>query len=123
MFVALLSGMFLGMYTINSLTPKPIPTKFRVLTNQNTTKTLGYKRILISASIGVSLNKIYPINPHMHGLLLGGGGVFFGVRFFLGALLWQRPLGSVLKTHYHGKTVLLVRSELQEGDVGRSKHA
>jgi hypothetical protein len=53
MFVALLSGTFLGMYTINSLTPQPIPTKFVVLTNQNTTKRVGYKRILISASIGV----------------------------------------------------------------------
>jgi hypothetical protein len=38
-----------------------------------------------------SLNKISPINPHMHHLLLGGGGVFFGDRLFLGSLLWQRP--------------------------------
>jgi hypothetical protein len=53
---------------------------------------VGYKRILISASIGVfPLIKVSSINPHMHGLLLGGGGVVFEVRFFLGALLWQRP--------------------------------
>jgi hypothetical protein len=85
----------------------------------------------------------------MHGLLLGGGGVFFGVRFFLGALLWQRPskglvrsflgcvarqrpvsnnlevfsFGSVPKTRYHEKIVLLVRREFQEGEVGRSRYA
>jgi hypothetical protein len=111
---------------------------------------VGYKRILISVSIGVfPLIKVSPINPHMHGLLLGGGSVFFEVWFFLGALLWQWPniglvssflgciarqqpvsnnrevfsLGSVLKTRYHGKVVLLVRAELQEGEVGRSRHA
>jgi hypothetical protein len=76
------------------------------------------------------LINVSPINPHMHGLLLGGGGVLFGVRFFLGALLWQRPnkgfvrsllgcvarqrpvsnnrevffLGSVPKTRYHVST-------------------
>jgi hypothetical protein len=55
-------------------------------------KKVGYKRILISASIGVfPLIKVSPINPHMHGLLLGRGGVFFGVRFFLGVLLWHWP--------------------------------
>jgi hypothetical protein len=85
----------------------------------------------------------------MHGLLLGGGGVFFGVRFFLDALLQQQPnkglvryflgsvarqrpvsnnrevfsLWSVPKTRYHGKIVLLVLLELQEGEVGRSRHA
>jgi hypothetical protein len=32
-------------------------------------------------------------------------------------------LGSVLKTRYHGKVVLLVRPELQEDEVGRSRHA
>jgi hypothetical protein len=79
----------------------------------------------------------------MHRLLLGGGGVFFGVRFFFGALLWQRPskgvmrsfllcvvrqrlvsnnwevfsLGSFPRTRYHGKIVLLVLPELQEGEV------
>jgi hypothetical protein len=79
----------------------------------------------------------------MHRLLLGGGGVFFGIRFFWGATKGlvrsflrsvgrQRPvsndwevfyLGSVQKTRYHGKTVLSVRPELQEGEVGRSRHA
>jgi hypothetical protein len=49
-----------------------MPTKFGVLTNQNTTKKVGYKRILISASIGVfPLIIVYPINIHMHRLLLG----------------------------------------------------
>jgi hypothetical protein len=68
-----------------------MPTKLGVLTNQNTTKKVGYKRIFILAFIGVFLLiKVFPINPHMDRLLLGGGGVFFGVRFFLGALLWQR---------------------------------
>jgi hypothetical protein len=93
--------------------------------------------------------KVSPINPHMHRLLLGGGGVFFGVRFFWGALVCQRPnkglvrsflgclarqrpvsnnrevysLGSVLRTRCHGKIVLLVQPELQEGEVGRSRHA
>jgi hypothetical protein len=48
-------------------------------------KKVGYKIILILASIDVfPLIKVSPINPHMHRLLLGGGGVFFGVRFFLG---------------------------------------
>jgi hypothetical protein len=94
------------------------------------------------------LIKVSPINTHMHRLLLGGG-VFFGVSFFLGALLWQRPnkglvrsflgcvarqrplsnnrevffLASVPGTRYHGKIVLLVQAELQEGEVGRSRHA
>jgi hypothetical protein len=78
MFVALLSGMFLDMYTINTLTPQPIPIKFGVLTNQNTTKNVGYKRMLILASIGVfPLIKVSPINPRMHCLLLGGGPVLF----------------------------------------------
>jgi hypothetical protein len=97
----------------------------------------------------VSFNKVSSINPHMHGMLLGGGGVFFGVRFLLGALLWQRPnkglvrslfgcvarqqpisnnrevfsLRSVPRTRYHGKIVLLVQPEFQEGEVGRSRHA
>jgi hypothetical protein len=111
---------------------------------------VGYKRILISASIGVfPLIEVSPINPHLHRLLLGGGGVFFGVRFFLRALLWQQPneglvrsflgcvarqlhisnnwevfsLGSILKTRFHGKIVLLVQPKLQEGEVGRSRHA
>jgi hypothetical protein len=150
MFVSLLSGMFLGMYTINSLTPKPIPTKFGVLTNQNTMKKVGHKRLSILASIGVfPVIKVSPINPHMHRLLLGGGGVFFGVRFFLGKLLWQRPnrglvhsclgcdarqrpvsnnrevfsLGSVPRTRYHGKIGLLVRPELQARLVGAGTHA
>jgi hypothetical protein len=81
----------------------------------------------------VSLNKSFSYS-HMHGLLLGICGVFFGARFFLGALLWQQPnkglvcsflgciarqqpisnnrevlsLGSIPKTCYHGKMVLLV---------------
>jgi hypothetical protein len=95
------------------------------------------------------LINVSPINPQMHRLLLGGGGVVFGVRFFLGALLcqWpnnglvrsflgyvakQRPVSnnrkvfsfeSVPRTRYHGKIVLLVRPELQEGEFGRSRHA
>jgi hypothetical protein len=68
------------------------------------------------------------------------GSVIFGcftmaagvMRSFLGCLARQRPvsynrevfsLGSVLRTRYHGKIVLLVRPELQEGEVGRSRHA
>jgi hypothetical protein len=35
---------------------------------------------------------------HMHLLLLGGGGVFFGVRLFLGALLWQRPNKGLVRS-------------------------
>jgi hypothetical protein len=96
-----------------------------------------------------SLIKVCPINPHMHCLLLGGGSVFFVVPFFLGALPWQRPnkglvgsflgsvarqrpvsnnrevfsLESVPRTRCHGKIVLSVRPELQEGEVGRSRHA
>jgi hypothetical protein len=135
MFVTMFVSIFVCMYTINSLTPQPITTKFGVLTNQNTMKAVGYKRILILASIGVfPLIKVAPINPHMHRLLLGRGGVFFGARFFLAALLWQRPnkglthsfigsvarqrpvsnnrevfsLGSVPRTSCHGKIVLLV---------------
>jgi hypothetical protein len=75
---------------INSLTLYPIPTTFGALTNQNTTKKVSYKRILISASIGVFPFIIFsPISPHMHSLLLGGSGVFFGVRLF-----WVRYYGS-----------------------------
>jgi hypothetical protein len=49
-------------------------------------KKVGYRIILISASIGVfPLIKLSPINPHMHGLLLGGGGVFFGSGSFWAA--------------------------------------
>jgi hypothetical protein len=114
------------------------------------TKKVGYKRILISTSISVfPLIKVSPVNPHMHCLLLGRGGVFFGVQFVLGALLWQQPnkglvrsflgcvasqwpvsnnqevfsLGSIPKTRYHRNIVLLVRPELEEGEVGRSRHA
>jgi hypothetical protein len=62
-------------------------------------KKLVYKGILILASVGVfSLIKVSPINPHMHHLLLGGGSVFFGVRFFLGALLWQRPNKGLVRS-------------------------
>jgi hypothetical protein len=113
-------------------------------------KKLGYKRIVILAFIGAfpSIN-VSPINPHMHRLFLVGGGVSFGDRFFLDVLLRQRPnkvlvrsflgciarqrpvsnnrevfsLGSVPRTRYHGKIVLLVRPGLQEGDVGRNRHA
>jgi hypothetical protein len=108
------------------------------------TKKVGYRRILILASIGVlPLIKISPVNPHMHRLLLGGGGVFFGVRFFWVRYYGSGPtkgwcvarqwpvsnnrevfsLGYVPRTRYHGKFVLLVRPELQEGEVGRSRHA
>jgi hypothetical protein len=90
MFVALLSGMFVGMYTINSLTPYPIPTKFGILTNQNTEKNVGYKRILIFASIDVfPLILVSPITTNMHHLLLGIGGVFFG-----GSSFYVRCYGS-----------------------------
>jgi hypothetical protein len=61
-----------------------MPTKFEVLTNQNTTKKMGHKRIMIFASIGVlPLIIISTINTHIHHLLLGKWGVFFGVRLFL----------------------------------------
>jgi hypothetical protein len=44
---------------------------------------VGYKRILIFASIDVlPLIIVSPIDTHMHHLLLGKGGVFFGVSFF-----------------------------------------
>jgi hypothetical protein len=53
-------------------------------------KKVGYKRILIFASIGVfPLKIVYPVNTHMHHLLLGRGGVFFGVSSF-----WVRYYGS-----------------------------
>jgi hypothetical protein len=46
-------------------------------------KKVGYKIILIFASIGAfPLIIISPINTHMHHLLLGRGGVFFGVSSF-----------------------------------------
>jgi hypothetical protein len=90
MFVAVLVGMFICVYTINYLTPYPIPTKFGVLTNQNTTKKMGSIIILIFASMGVfPLIIISPIDTHMHHLLLGRGGVFFGVRSF-----WVRYYGD-----------------------------
>jgi hypothetical protein len=64
---------------------------------------------MIFASIGVfPLIKFAPINPHMHRLLLGGGGVFFGVR------LTDRLVV--------GRKVTLTLT-LQEGEVGRSRHA
>jgi hypothetical protein len=63
-----------------------------VLTNQNPTKKGGLqKNFDFSVYRVFPLIKVSPINPHMHRLLLGRGGVFFGVRFFLGALLGQRP--------------------------------
>jgi hypothetical protein len=43
MFVRVLVYMFVYMYTINSLTPKTITTKFGVLTIQNTTKKVRHK--------------------------------------------------------------------------------
>jgi hypothetical protein len=54
------------------------------------------------------------------------------VRYIFGCVARQGPvgnnrevfsLGSVLKTRYHGKIVLLVQPEMQEGEVGRSRHA
>jgi hypothetical protein len=51
---------------------------------------MGYKRILIFASIGVfPLIIVSPINTHMHHLLLGRGGVLFGV-----SSNWVRYYGS-----------------------------
>jgi hypothetical protein len=94
------------------------------------------------------LIKLSPINPHMYGLLPGGGNVFFGVRLFwvryngsgptmgYALFLWcfarQRlvsnnrdvfSLGSVPRAFCNWKIVLLVGPELQEGEVGRSRHA
>jgi hypothetical protein len=52
--------------------------------------------------------------------------------FFFGSVARQPPvnnnreafsLGSVLRNRGHGKFVLLVRPELQEGEVGRSRHS
>jgi hypothetical protein len=77
---------------------------------------------MIFASIGVfPLIIVSPIDTDMHHLLLGRGGVFFGGQFFLDTLLWQRTnkgvlrsfLGSVLRTHCHGKIVLLVQEAVQ----------
>jgi hypothetical protein len=54
------------------------------------------------------------------------------MRSFLGSIARQRPvsnnqkvffLGSVLRTHCHGKIVLLAQPKLQEGEDGRSRHA
>jgi hypothetical protein len=79
----------------------------------------------------------------MHHLLLGRGGIFFGVGSFLGTLLWRRPnngvmrsflvsvarqrsvsnnrevfsLGFVLRTRCRGNIVLSVQPELQKGDT------
>jgi hypothetical protein len=62
------------------------------------TKNVGYKRILIFASIGVfPLKTVSPINTHMHHLLLGRGCVFLG-QFFLGTLLWQQPNKGVMRS-------------------------
>jgi hypothetical protein len=83
MFVAMFVSIFVCMYTINSLTPYPIPTKFGVLTNQKPTKKVGYKRITIFMSIDVfPLIIVSPINTYMHHLLLGRDGVFFGASSF-----------------------------------------
>jgi hypothetical protein len=77
MLVAMFLCIFVCIYTVNSLTPCPIPT------NQNTTKKSGLQKNLIFASIGVfPLIKVSPINTHMHHLLLGRGGVSFGVSSF-----------------------------------------
>jgi hypothetical protein len=55
-----------------------------------------------------------------------------GIAFFLESVARQRPvsnnrevfsLGSVLKTRCHGKIVLLVEPDFQEGEFGRSRHA
>jgi hypothetical protein len=52
--------------------------------------------------------------------------------FYFGCVARQRPVsnnrevfsfGSVPKTRYHGKIVLLVQPDLQEGKFGRSRHA
>jgi hypothetical protein len=46
-------------------------------------KIVSYKIIMIFASIGVfPLIIVSPINTHMHHLLLGRGGVIFGVRYY-----------------------------------------
>jgi hypothetical protein len=54
------------------------------------------------------------------------------MRSFLGCIARQRPISnnwevfsleSVMRTRCRGKFVLLVQPELQEGEVGRSRHA
>jgi hypothetical protein len=84
----------------------------------------------------------------MHHLLLGRGGVLFGVGSFFGPLLWWRPnnkvvrsfLGSVarqrpasnnrkvfsfesvFRAHCRGTFVVLIQPELQNGEVVRCRH-
>jgi drug/metabolite transporter superfamily protein YnfA len=62
-------------------------------------KKVSYKRILIFASIGVfPLIIVSPIITHMHHVLLGRGGVFFGGQFFLGTLQWERSNKGVMRS-------------------------
>jgi hypothetical protein len=57
MFFGVFVGIFVGILKIISLTPYPISTKFGVLTIQNPTKNIDYKRIFSFESIGVSFSK------------------------------------------------------------------
>jgi hypothetical protein len=75
-----------------------------------------YKRILILASIGVFPSiLVSPITTHMHHLLLGRGGVFFGGQFFLCTLLWERPNKGVM--HSFVGSVARQRLKQQSGGV------
>jgi hypothetical protein len=66
-------------------------------------------------------------------LLLGSGGVFFGVSSFgsvtmAAAKQWGNNgvvffLGSALRVRCRGKILLLVQPELQKGEFVRSRHA
>jgi hypothetical protein len=121
-------GIFLG-----------IPSKFGVLTNQNTTKKVGYKRIMIFASIDVfPLIIVSPIDTDMYHLLLGRGSVSLGtllwqrpnkgaVRSFLGSVARQRPVSNNREVRSEDplprEDLLLVQPEFQEGEVGRGRHA
>jgi hypothetical protein len=105
------------MCTIGSLTPYPIQTKCWVLTNQNTAKKMGYKRILICASIGMfSLKLMSSITTHMDHLFLGRGGVFFGISSFvyvaMGAAQQRgNAFFSWVRKQQSGGVILGVRSE------------
>jgi hypothetical protein len=98
MFVALLYVMFLGMYTINCLTRQPIPTKSGLLTNQNTTKKVGYKIILIFASIGVSLNIIVSYYYSYASPVARQRWCFLWGQFVLCTLLWERSNKGVMRS-------------------------